>query len=115
MRWDAQRSGGLATLTHPPEPRGAGFGTVLEGLGRIGVLASTDERLADIDADLATRLVCGAARLADAQVTADEVVGGDPALEIGAWFLNDETRMDDQQHAASGLLFAEAVLRGAEK
>ncbi len=115
VRWDSQRTGGLATLTHPPEPRGAGFGTVLEGLGRIGVLASTDERLADIDAALAERLVCGAARLADAQITADEVVGADPALEIGAWFLNDETRMDDQQHAASGMLFAEAVLRGAEK
>ena len=115
VRWDAQRSGGIATMVHPPEPRGAGFGTVLEGLGRLGVLASRDDRLADIDDDLASRLVCGAARLAAAQTTADSIVGADPQREQGAWFRGGETRMDDQQHAASGMLWAEAVLRGAEQ
>ncbi len=111
VRWDSQRSGGLATLSHPPEPRGAGFGTVLEGLGRLGVLAATDQRLADLQEPLEDRLVCGAARLAESQVTADEVVGAVPEYEIGAWFVAGETRMDDQQHAASGLLWAEEVLR----
>ncbi len=112
VRWDSQRSGGIATLTHPPEPRGAGFGTVLEGLGRLGVLAAADDRLADLRQPIEERLVCGAARLAAAQVGAGDVVGAEPEYELGAWFLNDETRMDDQQHAASGMLWAEAVLRG---
>jgi hypothetical protein len=111
VRWDSQRNGGISTLAHPPEPRGAGFGTVLEGLGRIGVLAATDPRMQDLQAPLEARLVCGAARLAAAQVTAGEVVGDVAEYEIGAWFLNGETRMDDQQHAASGMLWAEAVLR----
>lgn len=111
VRWDAQRGGGLSTLTHPPAPRGAGFGTVLEGLARLGVLAATDERLADLERPLAERLVCGAARLADAQVTADGVTGPDAKREVGAWFLDGETRVDDQQHALSGLLWAETVLR----
>lgn len=115
VRWDSQRNGGISTLSHPPEPRGAGFGTVLEGLGRLGVLASQDERLGDIDEALADRLVCGAARLASAQAGPDDAVGDEPQREVGAWFREDETRMDDQQHAASGMLWAEAVLRGAER
>jgi hypothetical protein len=114
VRWDAQRSGGIATLTHPPEPRGAGFGTVLEGLGRIGVLAATDARLGHLRSELDARLVCGAARLAAAQVTEAAVTGAVSEREIGAWFLNEETRMDDQQHAASGMLWAEAVLKRDE-
>ncbi len=114
VRWDAQRSGGIATLTHPPEPRGAGFGTVLEGLGRIGVLAAADDRLADLRPALDARLVCGAARLAAAQVDESEVTGAIPEREIGAWFLNGTTRVDDQQHPASGMLWAEAVLMEAE-
>jgi hypothetical protein len=115
VRWDSQRTGGIATLSHPPEPRGAGFGTVLEGLGRLGVLASTDERLADLDETLAERLVCGAGRLAAVQTGPNDVVGGVAPREVGAWFRDGATRMDDQQHAASGMLWAEAVLRGDER
>ncbi len=114
VRWDSQRTGGIATLSHPPEPRGAGFGTVLEGLGRLGVLATHDDRLADIDETLAARLVCGAARLAAVQTGPEDVVD-DASREIGAWFRDGVTRMDDQQHAASGMLWAEAVLRGEER
>jgi len=115
VRWDAQRGGGIASMTHPPEPRGAGFGTVLEGLGSLGILASHDERLSDLDTVLAERLVCGAARLAAAQTGGSDTVGDDPLREVGAWFRNDVTRMDDQQHAASGMLLAEAVLAGVER
>jgi len=109
VRWDSQREG-LAEISHPPEPRGAGFGTVLEGLGMLGRLAEADPRMSDLAADIDERLVCGSARLAAKQVDATSVVGAEPALEVGAWFLDDETRMDDQQHAASGLLWAELVL-----
>jgi hypothetical protein len=110
VRWDSQRGDALSTLVHQPEPRGAGFGTVLEGLASLRVLAETDARVADLADPLGERLVCGASRLADAQTTAETVMGDEPALEIGAWFRNGETRMDDQQHAASAMLFAEAVL-----
>ncbi len=30
----------------------------------------------------------------------------------GAWFIDGETRMDDQQHAFSGLLYAADALSG---
>lgn len=113
VRWDSQRSGGLTTLSHPPEPRGAGFGTVLEGLGMMRSLAAQDERMADMHDDLADRLACGASRLAAAQVTEDETISSSPERETGAWFLNDETRMDDQQHAASGMLWVEIALKRA--
>ncbi len=111
VRWDAQREG-IGELTHPPETRGAGFGTVLEGLGMLGRVAAHDERLADLEDAIDERLVCGSARLAARQVSHDEVIGPKPELEVGAWFLGAETRMDDQQHPASGMLWAEQVLSG---
>jgi hypothetical protein len=102
VRWEAQRSG-PATVTHPPAPRGAGFGTTLEGAAMLQRLAATDPRLADTADPLADRLTCGAARLADRQTVAG---GGVPATEAGAWFRDGVTRMDDQQHAASAMLWA---------
>lgn len=109
VRWDAQRDG-IGTWSHPPEPRGAGFGTVLEGSAMLQRLASQDERMDDLASALADRLECGAVRQADRQVTADETTGSSPALEVGAWFVADVTRVDDQQHAISGLLWAEQLL-----
>jgi hypothetical protein len=45
--------------------------------------------------------------LADRQVSAAEAQDAiDPALTEGAWFTEGRTRMDDQQHALSGLLRA---------
>ncbi|MCY4193732.1 MAG: hypothetical protein OXF04_05470 [bacterium] len=93
IRWDAQREG-LAELTHLPMPRGGGYGTILEGLGALEWLWLNEPRLDD--APLRDRLECGAARLAETQ--ADD----------GAWYYDDLTRVDDQQHAISGLLLADA-------
>jgi len=93
IRWDAQREG-VAEFTHLPMPRGGGYGTILEGLGGLEWLWLNEPRLAE--APLRNRLECGAARLVEAQ-DAD-----------GAWYYDDQTRVDDQQHAISGLLMADA-------
>lgn len=115
VRWDSQRHG-VATVSHPPAPRGAGFGTVLEGAGMLQRLAAGDGRLEALAEPLAERLLCGAARLRSWQVaSAEDVVGSQPEREMGAWFAGGVTRMDDQQHAASGLLWAETLLKDRER
>ena len=110
VRWDAQNEG-VAALTHGPITSAAGFGTVIEGLSSLYRLSLEDERLGDLTEPTADRLACGAGRLADRQVTDGDVVQPDATgREIGAWFSDDATRVDDQQHAASGLLLAEIAL-----
>ena len=93
IRWDAQREG-IAKLSHLPMPRGGGYGTILEGLGALEWLWLNEPRLAETEAPIRERLECGATRLVEAQ-DAD-----------GAWYYDDQTRVDDQQHAISGLLMA---------
>ncbi|MBA2336235.1 MAG: hypothetical protein H0V96_00475 [Acidimicrobiia bacterium] len=109
IRWDSQRSG-IGTVTHPPQPRGAGFGTVLEGSSMLQRLAAFEPRLADLAEPLADRVRCGAARLATAQT----MTAGGPEAEAGAWFRDGVTRMDDQQHAASAMLWV-APLAGNDR
>jgi hypothetical protein len=105
VRWASQRTG-IATVTHPPEPRGAGFGTTIEGASMLQRLAATDTRLGDLAGPLADRTMCGAARLAAFQTGP---APGVPPTEAGAWFRQGVTRMDDQQHAASALLWAASL------
>ncbi len=105
VRWDSQRAG-IATITHPPEPRGAGFGTTIEGASMLQRLAATDARLADVADPLADRTACGAARLAAFQTPPGP---GVPPTEAGAWFRQGVTRMDDQQHAASALMWTALI------
>jgi len=95
IRWDAQREG-VAEITHLPMPSGGGYGTILEGLGALEWLWLNEPRLTEAEAPLRDRLECGAARLAEAQD------------DDGAWYYDDQTRVDDQQHAISGLLMADA-------
>lgn len=109
IRWDSQRSG-IGIITHPPQPRGAGFGTVLEGSSMLQRLAAVEPRLADLAEPLADRVRCGAARLAAAQT----MTAGAPVAEAGAWFRDGVTRMDDQQHAASAMLWV-APLAGPDQ
>lgn len=106
VRFDAQRGTAYGSLTHGPVPRGSGVGTWIEGLAALRTLTA-DPRLADLAEPTAETLACGAARLAERQVAPGPDV---PPEEAGAWFHAGETRMDDQQHAASGLLGAEPVL-----
>jgi hypothetical protein len=87
-----------------PRARAAGLGVWVEGLGSIGRVAEVDPRLADLRPVLAERLECGAGILADRQVQ------DGPSQERGAWFRDDITRMDDQQHALSALLASAGLL-----
>lgn len=107
VRFDAQRGSAYGSITHGPAPRGGGVGTWLEGLGALRPLTVTDPRLADLEAPVEEALACGAGRLAERQVEPGDDVSGE---EAGAWFYDDLTRMDDQQHAASGLLLSLPVL-----
>lgn len=107
VRFDSQRGTVYGALTHGPAPRGAGMGTWIEALAELREVVIHEPELASLAGPTTEVLACGAARLADRQV------GGGPDVdrrEAGAWFYADATRMDDQQHAASGLLGAEVVL-----
>jgi len=87
--------------------RGGGIGVWLEGLGSLSTVAKRDPRLVDLREPLVDRLECGAGILAERQEDeADAAEWPDPELVEGAWFRENVTRMDDQQHALSGLLLA---------
>ncbi|MDZ7729553.1 MAG: hypothetical protein U5Q44_15910 [Dehalococcoidia bacterium] len=118
VRSESQRRETLySSLTRGPEARAAGMGTWVEGLTSLWLLAGEDERLAHIRGDIAERAMCGAGMLQDRQVGEDEA--GDyarPDIAAGAWFDEGLTRMDDQQHAISGLMRTRTILQeqGAE-
>jgi hypothetical protein len=118
MRIESQRaSGPLAEMIHGSETRAAGMGTWVEGLTSLWRLASIDPRMEDMEQDLGDRALTGAGLLAARQVDASGTGSfAQPELAGGAWFIDGITRMDDQQHAISGLLRTEAILdaRAAE-
>jgi hypothetical protein len=94
-----------------PRARGAGLGVWAEGIGALGDAAAADERLDDLGAAIDDRLTCGASILVERQEDAAEAARWpSPALVEGAWFREDVTRMDDQQHVLSGLLAAAGEL-----
>ena len=91
--------------------RAAGLGVWVEGLASISRVAEVDDRLADLRPALADRLQCGAGILVDRQVTAAEAAAAEEPEHVrGAWFRDDVTRMDDQQHALTGLLASDGLL-----
>ena len=112
IRVESQRTGGAVNEPfHGPPTRAAGLGTWVEGLTSMWRLASADERLAALEPKLAERAVCGAGILASRQVTSEESASWpSPGLAAGAWFRDDLTRMDDQQHALSALALTQAIL-----
>ena len=116
MRIESQRgSGPLPRAIHGPDTRAAGMGTWVEGLTSLWRLARVDPRMAELEGDLGDRALCGAGILMERQIAASDA--GDypqPGLASGAWFSDGITRMDDQQHAMSGLMRAEAILVARE-
>ena len=74
------------------------------GSATLAQLAHTDDRLADLRDDTLESTECGAGVLVQRQNDTN-----DPRV-AGAWFTDDATRMDDQQHAISGLLGLADVL-----
>jgi hypothetical protein len=110
VRAESQKSGWPVPFLDT-RARGAGLGVWVEGLGGLAAAAEHDERLADLRQDLAARVACGAGLLAERQPDRAEAATWDsPSLVEGAWFRYDVTRMDDQQHALSGLLAGAGAL-----
>jgi hypothetical protein len=114
VRTEAQREDGwLGRLVRGPESRAAGTGTWVEGMAALWRLASTDERLADLRPKMVERLRCSSGILAARQASVDEAGAyASPGRVQGAWFRDGGTRMDDQQHALSGMMYALDALQG---
>jgi hypothetical protein len=114
VRTESQRQGSaLGSLVRGRDSRAAGVGTWVEALSSLWRLANTDERFAELETKVESRLACSAGILTARQVDAEEAVGFPrPGLMQGVWFTRGETRMDDQQHALSGLLYTLDALAG---
>jgi hypothetical protein len=109
IRFESQNTGtGLIRATRGEPSLGAGVGTLGEGAGGLQRLAEQDDRLADLREPLRRTVACVAAVLVDRQQGPDDVAADERAdLVVGAWFRDDRTQIDDQQHALSALLAAE--------
>ena len=112
MRAESRRTGDAwSRLIHGRRARAAGMGTWVEGLDSLWRLAAADPRMADMAPKLRERAICGAGMLRDRQVDGSEAARYEsPAIAEGAWFTNGKTRMDDQQHALSGLIRVRALI-----
>jgi hypothetical protein len=106
IRFEAQKSDNPIQMTVRGADRSSSaLGTWVEGQAALWRLASTDERMRELRDDIRDSAACGAGILEQRQ--APESAG---SAEAGAWFIDDVTRMDDQQHAASGLLYTADAL-----
>lgn len=95
----------VADAMRGDDRRAASLGTWVEGLAALWRLSVEDERLGDLADDIEERARCGAGILTDRQAT-------DGEAEAGAWFAEGITRMDDQQHAISGLIYTADAIDG---
>lgn len=108
-----RRDSTFSELLHGPRARAGGLGTWVEGLTSLHRLATEDPRMGDMRAKIGERAACGAGMLAARQVTPEDARNyARPQVAEGAWFIEDVTRMDDQQHALSGLLYAGPIVAG---
>jgi small neutral amino acid transporter SnatA (MarC family) len=105
-RWLAQRFGPWGGVVRAGyEPRGGWYGVIGEALTGWWRVAGQDARLADVRDAISDRATCVAGLAVGAQSGAEEAAGAArPGRVEGAWFRDGVTRMDDQQHALSGLL-----------
>lgn len=107
-----RRDSWWANTVQGRQARAAGMGTWVEGLTSLHHVASVVPELADLREPLAERTACGAGILADRQQSQADALRFDaPDLVEGAWFTEGVTRMDDQQHALSGLILAIPAIR----
>jgi small neutral amino acid transporter SnatA (MarC family) len=97
------------------EPRGGWYGVVGEALTGWWLTARGDPRLADLRDAIADRATCVAGLAIDEQSAAEEAAdAARPERVAGAWFIDGETRMDDQQHALAGLLRTIPIVQAGE-
>lgn len=113
-RAESQREGGwVGRVVRGRPARASGMGTWVEGLAALWRVSMKDERLAGVRDRIEERALCASGILAARQVTEQ---GAEtyprPDLVRGAWVRAGETRMDDQQHAFSGLLYTIDALEG---
>jgi small neutral amino acid transporter SnatA (MarC family) len=116
VRWVSQQAGPWGVAARGPRvPRGGGYGVIGEALTGLWLVARADPRLADLRMPLTERATCIAGLAMDAQL--DESEAGEyrePARVQGAWLIDGETRMDDQQHALSALLRTIPIVQASE-
>jgi small neutral amino acid transporter SnatA (MarC family) len=105
-RWLGQLFGPWGSVVRGGyEPRGGWYGVVGEALTGWWLAARQDPRLADLRAPVAERATCVAGLAVREQSDAEDAADTTrPERVEGAWFVDGETRMDDQQHALAGLL-----------
>jgi len=97
IRTESKRDAALLSVVHGPPRRAAALGTWVEGQAALGRLARLDPRVADLRDRIDESAACGAGVLVSRQEA------------NGAWYDGGTTRMDDQQHAISGLLAVAAL------
>ncbi len=114
-RWLSQVHGPWGGVVRGSAPRGGWYGVIDEALTGLWLTAREEPRLADLRGPIAERARCVAALAvstqADAQDAADATA---PERVEGAWFVDGETRMDDQQHALAGLLRTIPIVEAGE-
>jgi multiple antibiotic resistance protein len=105
-RWLAQRYGPWGAVVRAGyEPRGGWYGVIGEALTGWWLVAGEEAQLADLRGAIADRATCIAGLAVSAQSDGADAAGAArPGRVEGAWFRDGVTRMDDQQHALSGLL-----------
>jgi small neutral amino acid transporter SnatA (MarC family) len=97
------------------EPRGGWYGVVGEALTGWWLTAREEPRLADLRESIAERATCVAALAVDSQSDAEDAANAArPGRVEGAWVVDGETRMDDQQHALAGLLRTIPIVEAGE-
>jgi small neutral amino acid transporter SnatA (MarC family) len=115
VRWVSQRLGPWGGLVRGSyTPRGGGYGVISEALTGWWLTAQEEPRLADLRDPIAERATCIAGLAMRAQSDREDAASAArPGRVAGAWFLDGETRMDDQQHALAGLLRTIPIARAA--
>ena len=115
-RWLGQLFGPWGRLVRGSyEPRGGWYGVVGEALTGWWLTAQEEPRLADLRGPVAARATCVAGLAVSEQSDGEDAANaGRPERVEGAWFVDGETRMDDQQHALAGLLRTIPIARAAD-
>jgi small neutral amino acid transporter SnatA (MarC family) len=114
VRWVSQRFGPWGAVVRGPDVlRGGGYGVINEALTGHWLVAEAEPRLVGIGEPAGERASCIAGLAIAAQSDADDAAGfARPERVEGAWFRDGVTRMDDQQHAISGLLRTIPIAEG---
>ena len=105
-RWVSQQAGPWGKVVRGGDtPRGGGYGVMSEALTGWWLVAQREPRLASLVDPIAERAACVAGLAVRAQSDREDAASAaSPERIEGAWVVDGETRMDDQQHALAGLL-----------